>query len=76
MPLSACLLVVCIPLARLAFSEVGRGCQIPFELELQTVVSHVWMVGTEPGSSARAAGALSCWIVSPDPVYVLLRKGL
>jgi hypothetical protein len=32
----------------------------PMELELQVIVSHHVSVETEPGSSARAAGAHNC----------------
>lgn len=36
------------------------------------VSSLMWVPGTEPRSSERPAGALSCWAISPAPTSLLL----
>lgn len=41
----------------------------PLELELQMVVSHLmWVLQTEPRSSAEAASAMNNWAISPAPI--------
>ena len=52
---------VCVCIFKLYFMSIGVKVSDPLELELQTVViCHVGAVlGIEPGSSERAAGALN-----------------
>lgn len=51
-------------------SEAKRGLWMPSELDVQMVWSLlVWMLGTKPGSSRRAAGAYSHWAISPALLY-------
>ena len=35
----------------------------------------MWVLGTEPGSSARAVGALNPWAISPAPTFTILLYG-
>jgi hypothetical protein len=44
----------------------------PLKLELLMVVTVMWVLGTKPGSSGRAASALNCSGMSPS-VPLLLR---
>ena len=34
----------------------------------------MWVLGTELGSSARAASALNCWVVTPNSLLLILRS--
>lgn len=43
----------------------GRGVSDTLELELQTALSHLlWILGTDPGSFARAVRTCNCWAIS------------
>lgn len=33
----------------------------------------LWMLRTEPGSSARAVGTLNCWAISPGPALAIFQ---
>ena len=44
----------------------------PLELELEVVVSHHVLLGTEPGSFVKAASALSSRAFSPVPQFLVL----
>jgi hypothetical protein len=46
------------------------------ELGFQAVVSRSVVLGVEPGSSGRAASALNCGAISPDPSMVSLAVSL
>ena len=52
-------------------SEVEERELEPWELESQMIVSCMWMLGIEPGSSGRAAGALTT-----KPFLQLQRKNI
>ena len=52
-------------------SEVRRGHQIPLELELQAVVSHLVGAGIELESSARTS-ALNLGAISPAPSCIIV----
>lgn len=47
---------VCVPRAR----RVQKRSLDILKLVLQTSVSHLWVLGTEPWESTRAANALNC----------------
>ena len=54
---------VCAPVSCSA-AKFRRGCQIPLELEfswnwLRQFSAAMWVLGIEPGSSARAVGTLN-----------------
>lgn len=49
-------------------SVVIRGCQILWSLSYKQLrATHCGGLGTEPGSTARAANALDHWTISPVP---------
>jgi len=51
-----------------------RGCQVPWNRRYRPAEFHVsfmWVLGTEPGPSGRAASALNCWAISPAPVKLI-----
>jgi hypothetical protein len=64
---------VCVPCA---YSD-HRGQKKPSNpmgLQLESIVNHhiIWVLGTEPGSSGRAASTLNCWATSPATFTRLL----
>ena len=50
------------------FRHSGRGHQI----SLRMVVSHMWLLGFEPGTFGRTVGALNHWAISPAPYSQIL----
>lgn len=46
---------------------IGVKVSDPLELELQSVMSHRWVLGIEPGPSGRTVSVLNCWAISPAP---------
>lgn len=44
--------------------EKARGCWNCSHRQLLVIM---WVLGTEPGSSERAASSLDCWAISPVP---------
>lgn len=55
---------MCTPCACLIHVEAGRGCLVPWELELKTVVSHYVGPETKSRFSSRATVLLSA---EPSP---------
>lgn len=54
-------------------SVSAQRYQMPLELEFTVVVSQLmWVLGMELGSSARAASALNCWVISICVIYVYM----
>lgn len=51
-----CALCACVSGARRGQKRVPD----PWELELQALMRHLWVLGTEPGSSKRAANVHNC----------------
>jgi hypothetical protein len=51
-----------------------KGTSDPLELELKIVISHMWVLGIEPGSSGRKASVLNLQAMSPD--WTFLRETL
>lgn len=52
-------------------------CLMPTEFRIGVTGGHkplcgVWMMGTKPGSSARAASAPLCWAVSSTTLFIFL----
>jgi hypothetical protein len=43
----------------LNFMSIGMRVLDPLELALRKIVTAIWVLGMEPGSSGRAAGALN-----------------
>ena len=61
-----CIYAMCMPL------EAGRRHWIPLELEFQAVVGHViWVLGSETGTSGRAASTLNHGAVSLAHVTII-----
>lgn len=54
----------CIPRVRLLPREVRRRYQILCSCSYKQLCAAVWVLGTEPKSSARAASALNHWDLS------------
>lgn len=58
-----CLQYVCVLCGSLVSIDTKRECHL-MELELELVVSHVWMLGIDPGQlNAGTARALNCWAI-------------
>lgn len=53
-------------------SEVRRGNSVPWNWSLKWLLAAMWVLGTKPKSSARAASALKCWVLSPAPLTLSL----
>lgn len=49
--------------------EAREECQIPWNWNSRWLRGTTWVMGTEPKSSARAAGALHCWAFSPAQFF-------
>ena len=63
---------ICEPHTWLAPTEAIRQHQIPWEQELQAVVTAMWVLGIEPRSSARATSLLNLPPSLQSPVYFLI----
>lgn len=57
-----CVYVLC---ACLVPAETRRGYWIPGDLSYTGLWAELWMLGMELISSAGAASALNCWVISP-----------
>lgn len=58
-------LCVCSPLACLVSVEPWRGQQIPWNCSYRWLRATICMLGTKPGSSARATGVLNFRAITP-----------
>lgn len=65
--LNLCLYFACMKVLR----EIRRGCQVSWNWGC----SLMWVLGTMPGSSVRAAIVINCWAVSPAFCPVLAQMG-
>ena len=48
-----------------AYGKQKKRTWTPLELEVQMLVATMWVLGTEPASSAKEASTLRCRAVSP-----------
>jgi hypothetical protein len=55
---------VCMCTTLSSVLQVKKRASCPLDLELQMVISHHWVLGIKPGSSARTANALNHGAVS------------
>jgi hypothetical protein len=47
--------------------NVPHVCLVPWNWSYRQFRDAMWMLGTEPGSSARTASSFNCGAISPAP---------
>lgn len=61
---------ICVPCYCLSVAFRGhKRAPYPLELKLETVISYIWVLGTQPGSFVRAINAPNRLAISVAPCF-------